>query len=248
MFSLSEGPQQSTPTAVTLAATAPAVAGSIGGSVFPAASAGMMAGAPAAAGTSGAATSAPAVAGSIGGSVFPAASAGMMVGTPATAGSSGAAFPAASSAVKPPPAVAFASDDHENCQVRRTATAMRRQAYEVTTAMTRSRSWSSSRHDGVSGASTHPFDPGTVFPLEFCYYKGSWLQHGSSSSSKSNSSSSSSSNSSDSTSNHGSWWDVTCVEALLRPFDPGKRYRRSARMGKVVLGLDLPFDRGRAWR
>ena len=68
----------------------PAVAGSIGGSVFPAASAGMMAGAPAAAGTRGAA-SAPAVAGSIGGSVFPAASAGMMTGAPAAAGTRGAA-------------------------------------------------------------------------------------------------------------------------------------------------------------
>ena len=68
------------------ATSAPAVAGSIGGSVFPAASAGMMAGAPAAAGTRGAATSAPAVAGSIGGSVFPAASAGMMARAPAAAG------------------------------------------------------------------------------------------------------------------------------------------------------------------
>ena len=48
----------------------PAVASSIGGSVFPAASAGMMAGAPAAAGTRGAA-SAPAVVGGFGGSVFP---------------------------------------------------------------------------------------------------------------------------------------------------------------------------------
>ena len=49
----------------------PAVAGSIDGSVFPAASAGMMAGAPAAAGTRGVATPAPAVAGRVGGSVFP---------------------------------------------------------------------------------------------------------------------------------------------------------------------------------
>ena len=87
-----------------------------------------------------------------GGNAFPAESAGMMAGTPAAAGSNGAAFQAASSAVRPPPAVAFASDDHEDCQVRRTATATRRQAYEVTPAMTRSRSRSSSRHDGVSGA------------------------------------------------------------------------------------------------
>ena len=68
------------------------MAGSIGGSVFPAASAGMMAGAPAAARTRGVATSAPAVAGSIGGSVFPAASAGMMAGAPAAAGTRVAAL------------------------------------------------------------------------------------------------------------------------------------------------------------
>ena len=28
---------------------------------------------------------------------------------------------------------------------------------------------------GERGASTHPFDSGTVFPLEVRYYKGSWL-------------------------------------------------------------------------
>ena len=105
---------------------------------------------------------------------------------------------------------------------------------------------SSSEICGERGASTHPFDLGTVFPLEVRYYKGSWLQHGSSSSSKSNSSSSSNSN--DNTSNHDSWWDATCVGALLRPFDPAKRCRRSARVGRAVLGLDLPFDRGKAWR
>ena len=105
---------------------------------------------------------------------------------------------------------------------------------------------SSSKICGKRGASTHPFDPGTVFPLEVRYYKGIWLQHGSSSSSKSNSSSSSNSN--DNTSNHDSWWDATCVGAPLRPFDPGKRCRRSARIARAVLGLDLPFDRGKAWR
>ena len=65
---------------------------SIGGSVFPAASARMMAGAPTAAGSRGAA---PAVAGSIGGSVFPAASAGMMASAPAAAGTRGAGSPPA---------------------------------------------------------------------------------------------------------------------------------------------------------
>ena len=69
---------------------------------------------------------------------------------------------------------------------------------------------------GERGASTHPFDPGTVCPLEVHYYNGSWLQHGSSSGS-------SSSSSNDNTNDHDSWWDATCVGALLRPFDPGKR-------------------------
>ena len=99
------------------------------------------------------------------------------------------------------------------------------------------------------GASTHPFDPGTMFPLEVRYHKDSWLQHDSSSNSNSNSSKSSSSNSSninDTTSTHDSWWDVTCVGALLRPFDPGTRCRRGAKTGRAVLGLDLPFDRGKA--
>ena len=63
-----------------------------------------MAGAPAAAGSRGAV---PVVASGSGGNAFPAESAGMMVGTPAAAGSSGAAFQVASSAVKPPPAVAL---------------------------------------------------------------------------------------------------------------------------------------------
>ena len=131
------------------ATPAPAVAGGVGGSVFPAESARMMAGAPAAAGSRGAA---PVVANGSGGNPFPAESTGVMAGTPAAAGSSRAALQAASSAVRPPPAVAFASDDHEDCQVRRTATATRRQAHEVTPAMTRSGSRSSFRHDGVSGA------------------------------------------------------------------------------------------------
>ena len=49
----------------------------------------------------------------------------------------------------------------------------------------------------------------------------------------------------DTTSNHDSWWEATYVGALLRPFDPGKGCQRDARIG-VILGLDLPFDRGKA--
>ena len=85
---------------------------------------------------------------------------------------------------------------------------------------------SSSEICGERGASTHPFDPGTMFPLEVRY-------------------ASSSSNGNSSSSNHK---DVAYVGALLRPFDPGKRCRRGGRIEKAVRGLDLPFDRGKTWR
>ena len=92
---------------------------------------------------------------------------------------------------------------------------------------------------GESEASTHPFDPGTVFPPQVRY-----STHGNISSSNSRGNSSSCS-SNDTTSNHDSWWEATYVGALLRPFDPGKGCQRDARIG-VILGVDLPFDRGKA--
>ena len=88
---------------------------------------------------------------------------------------------------------------------------------------------SSSKICGERGASTHPFDPGTMFPLE--------VRYASSSSSRSSNSSSSSSSS-----NHK---DVAYVGALLRPFDPGKRCLQRMRRRKAVLGVALPFDRGK---
>ena len=95
---------------------------------------------------------------------------------------------------------------------------------------------SSSEICGERGASTHPFDPGTMFPVEVRYASSS-----SSSSSNSNSSSSSGSSSS----NHK---DVAYVGALLRSFDPGKRCHRGGRIEKAVRGLDLPFGLGKTWR
>ena len=93
---------------------------------------------------------------------------------------------------------------------------------------------------GESGASTHPFDPGTVFPPEVRYSTHSNVS--SSSNSRGNNSSCSSN---DTTSNHDSWWEATYVGALLRPFDPGKGCEQDARIG-AILGVDLPFDRGKA--
>ena len=69
---------------------------------------------------------------------------------------------------------------------------------------------------------------GILFPLEVRY-------HNNSSSNDNN------------TSNYGPWWDTTCVIALLRPFDPGKGCQRDTRRRRAVLGVDLPFDRGKSW-
>ena len=84
----------------------------------------------------------------------------------------------------------------------------------------------------------------------FRYYNSSWPKHDSNSNSNSSSngsnSNSSSSSSNDTTSNYGPWWDTTCVVALLRPFDPAKGCQRDARKGKAVIGVDLPFDRGKS--
>ena len=94
----------------------------------------------------------------------------------------------------------------------------------------------------------------------FRYYNSSCPKHGSNSNSSNSSKSSgnrsnsskstgngSSSSSNDTTRNYGPWWDTTCVVALLRPFDPGKGCQRDVRRRKAVLGVDLPFDRGKSW-
>ena len=91
---------------------------------------------------------------------------------------------------------------------------------------------------------------GTLFPLAIRYYNNNSNSSNniiSNSNSRGNGSSCSSSScsSNDTTSNHDSWWEATYVGALLRPFDPGKGCQRDARI-EVILGLDLPFDRGKA--
>ena len=282
MFSPSEGPQQSAPTAVTLAAVAPAAEAVTGVRVFPAVSSKDVAEAPAS--SAGAALAAvPAAAPATGGTVFPTASVGRAARAPVSADGIAAltAAPAtggtilfaasvgapASSAVAATLAEISAAEPatsgnvHSAASVRRAVGGRESSAGAVPSdaAMEAAKST-----DGISapaastareakalapaagsdgeicgerGASTHPFDPGTVCPLEVHYYSGSWLQHGSNSGSSSN----------DNTNDHDSWWDETCVGALLRPFDPGKRCRRSTRRGKAVLGVDLPFDRGKAW-
>ena len=258
MFSLSEGPQQSAPMAVALTAATPAAEVVTGTNVFPAVSSKGVAEAPTSP-ASAASAAVPAAAPATGGTVFPTASVGGAARVPASADGTAASMAApATSGIVPSAAPirgaigtresstgAASSDAAAEAAPSTGGTAAPDASVERAAKKLASAAESSSEICGEKGASTHPFDPGTVFPLEVRYYKGSWLQHGNSSSSRSNISSS---NSNDNTSNHDSWWDTTCVGALLRPFDPGKRCRRSARIGKTVLGLDLPFDRGEVWR
>ena len=84
-----------------------------------------------------------------------------------------------------------------------------------------------------------------AFPLEVRYNNNSSNSSNNTISSSNSRGNGSSCSSTDTTSNHDSWWEATYVGALLRPFDPGKGCQRNARIG-VILGLDLPFDRGKA--
>ena len=287
MFSQSERPQQSAPTAVTLAAAAPAAEAVTSTSVFPAVSPKGVAEAPAS--SAGAALAAvPAAAPATGGTVFPIASVGGAARAPASADgiaaltvapATGGTVSFAASVGGAPASLAVAAASAEISAAEpatsgnvpsaasiRGAVGARESStgavssdaateaapstggIAVPAASTArearalaSAAGSAGEICGERGASTHPFDPGTVFPLE--------VRHSSDDRARRNSSSggNSSSSSNDNTNDHDSWWDATCVGALLRPFDPEKRCRRSTRKGKAVLGVDLLFDRGKAW-
>ena len=229
-------------------AAVPAAAPATGGTVFPTASVGGAAKAPASVDGIAALTAAPATGGtvpfatSVGGapasSAVAAASAEISAAELATSGTvpsaasvRGAVGARESSAgAVPSDAAAEAAPSTDGIAAPAASTA--RETRKLASA-----AGSDGEICGERGASTHPFDPGTVCPLEVHHYNGSWLQHCSSSGSSSN----------NNTSDHDSWWDATCVGALLRPFDPGKLCRRSTRREKSVLGMDLPFDRGKKW-
>ena len=64
---------------------------------------------------------------------------------------------------------------------------------------------------------------------------------------KDNSGNISSRSSDDNARKDNSWRDATCARILLPPFDPGKRCLRRMRRRIAVLGVALPFDRGKEW-
>ena len=249
MFSMSEGLQQSEPTAVALAATAPAAEAVTGTSVFPPVLSKGVTKTPTSS-MGEASTAVPAAAPTTGGTVISDASEeradGELTLDESSAGtaSSDAVAEAASltgDTVIPDASVervdgkptleesfagTAASDAVAKAAPLTGDTAAPDASVERVAGKLILKAGSSSEICGERGASTHPFDPGTMFPLEVRY-------------------ASSSNNGNSNSSNHK---DVTYVGALLRPFDPGKRCRRGGRIEKAVRGLDLPFDRGKTWR
>ena len=258
MSPMSEGMQQSEPTAVALAATAPAAEAVTGTSVFPAVLSKGVAKTPTSS-MGEASTAVPAAAPTTGGTVISDASEeradGELTLDESSAGTASSdavaeAAPLTGDTVIPDASVervdgeltleesfagTAASDAVAEAAPLTGDTAAPDASVERVAGKLISKTGSSSEICGERGASTHPFDPGTMFPLEVRY----------ASSSSSGSSNSDSSSSSSSSSNHK---DVAYVGALLRPFDPGKLCHRGARIEKAVRGLDLPFDRGKTWR
>ena len=259
MSSMSEGMQQSEPTAVALAATAPAAEAVTGTSVFPAVLSKGVTKTPTSS-MGEASTAVPAAAPTTGGTVFPDASEKRADGqltldesSAGTAASDAAAeaapltgdtvFPDASVervdgqlTLEESSAGTAASDAVAEAAPLTGDTTAPDASVERVAGKLALKAGSSSEICGERGASTHPFDPGTMFPLEVRYASSN-----SSSSSNSNSSSSSSSSSS----NHK---DITCAGILLRRFDPGKRRLQRMRRRRAILGVALPFDRGKTWR
>ena len=212
MFSQSEGPQQSAPTAVTLAAAAPAAeavtgtrvfpavpskgvveapassagaalaavpaaAPATGGTVFPTALVGGAARAPTSADGIAALTAAPATGGtvlfaaSVGGapasSAVAAASAEISAAEPATSGNvpSAASIRGAAGA-RESSAGAMSSDAATEAASSTGGTAPPAASTAREARVLSSAAGSAGEICGERGASTHPFDPGTVFPLE----------------------------------------------------------------------------------
>ena len=255
MSPMSEGMQQSEPTAVALAATAPAAEAVTGTSVFLAVLSKGVTKTPTSS-MGEASTAVPAAAPTTGGTVFPDASEkradGQLTLDESSAGTASSDAAAEAAPLTGDTVISDASEERADGELtldESSAGTASSDAVAEAAPLTGDtvipdasvervagklilKAGSSSEICGERGASTHPFDPGTMFPLEVRY----------ASSSSSGSSNSDSSSSSSSSSNHK---DVAYVGALLRPFDPGKLCHRGGRIEKAVRGLDLPFDRGK---
>ena len=216
-------------------------------SVFPAASSSSVAVAPTPS-AGAASTAVPAAAPATGGTVFPTTSVGGAARAPAPADETAASKAASTASGTVPSATPLreAVGAYESSAGAALSDAVSKAAPATSGTVTSGTPLKGAVGARESSAGAAPSDVAAeAFPMAVRYNNNSSNSSNniSSSSNGSNNNSSSSSNSNNSSSSN----DTTtiCAVALLRPLDPGKGCQRDARIG-VILGLDLPFDRGKA--
>ena len=227
--------------------SAPATEGVPDTSVFPAASSKAVAEAPTP--SAGAASTAiPAAAPATGGTVFPTTSVGGAARAPAPADETAAPKAASTASGTVPSATPLreAVGARESSAGAASSDAVSKAAPATSGTVTSATPLRGAVGARESSSGAAPSDMAAeAFPLAVRYNNNSSNSSNNIISSSNSRGNGSSCSSNDTTSNHDSWWESTYVGALLRPFDPGKGCQRDARIG-VILGLDLPFDRGKA--
>ena len=216
-------------------------------SVFPAASSKAVVETPTSSADA-ASTAVPAAAPATGGTVFPTTSVGGAARAPAPADETAAskAAPTASGTVPSATPLKGVVGARESSAGAASSDAVSKAAPATSGTVTSATPLRGAVGARESSAGAAPSEMAAeAFPLAVRYNNNSSNSSNNiiSSSNGSNNNSSSSSNSNNSSSNNNT--TTTCAVALLRPFDPGKGCQRDARIG-VILGLDLPFDRGKA--
>ena len=214
-------------------------------SVFPAASSKGVAEAPTSS-AGAASTAVPAAAPATGGTVFPTTSVGGAARAPAPADETAASKAASTASGTVPSATPLreAVGARESSAGAAPSDAVSKAAPATSGTVTSATPLTGAVGTRESSAGAAPSDVAAVaFPLAVRYNNNSSSSSNNIISSSNGSNNNSSSNSYSSSSNNDT--TATCAVALLRPFDPGKGCQQDARIGAVI-GLDLPFDRGKA--
>ena len=219
--------------------SAPATEAVLDTSVFPAASSKAVAEAPTSS-AGAASTAVPAAAPATGGTVFPTTSVGGAARAPAPADETAALKAASTASGTVPSATPLrgAVGARESSAGAASSDAVSKAAPATSGTVTSATPLRGAVGARELSAGAAPSDVAAeAFPLAVCY------NNNSNNSSKNISSSNNGSNNNNSSSSNKDT-TTTCAVALLRSFDPGRGCQRDARIGAVI-GLDLPFDRGK---
>ena len=206
--------------------------------VFPAASSKAVAEAPTSS-AGGASTAVPAAAPATGGTVFPTTAVGGAARAPASADETAASKAASTASGTVPSATPLreAVGARESSAGAASSDAVSKAAPATSGTVTSATPLRGAVGARESSTGAAPSDVAAeAFPMAVRYNNNN-------SNSSNNIISSSNGSNNNSSSNNDT--NTACAVALLRPFDPGKGCQRDARIG-VILGLDLPFDRGKA--